>query len=64
MTVVNMAQFKLDTARAFEIASRNQLNYNRWRIRWGEYHDMLEYEDEYSAYQLMTGRGYWEDIRQ
>ena len=39
-----------------EIAERNRRNYNRWRIRWLEYHQMLEYEPDFNPYHLMTGR--------
>ena len=45
----------MSNVRSLEVARRNRDNLLLWRARWTEYHAMLEYEDEWSAYQLMTG---------
>ena len=42
---------------SLEIARRNRLNYNRWRIRWEEYWAMVWYEgSDYDPYKLVSRR--------
>lgn len=53
--VINILTWRDRAQRKAEIAQRNRENYNLWRARWNEYWAMMEYEDEWSAYQLMTG---------